>query len=100
MAGRENGSGGLGRSTAPDGRGELAAVGRGQTRFRERMEMQIEADQRRRGVVVLCIRQLVDVDRKDRDLVVMRLVAGRRTGAAIAVSAEIRPALNGSLRHP
>ena len=53
------------------------------------MEVQVEADQRSRRRVVLCIWQLVDIDRKHRDLVVMRLVAGRRTWATIPVGAEI-----------
>jgi hypothetical protein len=61
------------------------------------MEVQVETDQRGRGGIVLGIGQLVDVDRKNRDLVTMRLVAGRRTWTAITVGAEIGSALDGAL---
>jgi hypothetical protein len=62
------------------------------------MEVQIEADQRCGSRIVLGIRQLVDVDGKNRSLVTMRFVAGRRTRAAIAIGAEIGAALDRALR--
>ena len=58
--------------------------------FAKGMEVQIETDQRRRCVMVLGKWQLVDIHRKNRDLVTMRLVARRRTRAAISVSARNR----------
>src|SRR5258707_37637 len=74
-----------------------AAVETGQCRLRQGMEVQIEADQRGRRRIVLGIRQLVDVDGKNRDLVTMRFVASRRTRAAIAIGAEIGAALDCAL---
>jgi hypothetical protein len=40
--------------------------------------MQVEPDQRSRGGIVLGVGQLVDVNSKNRDLVMMRLFARRR----------------------
>src|SRR6266702_1009897 len=50
----------------------------GQCRLGQGMGVQIEADQRRGNRIVLRIRKLVDINGKDRDLVMVRLVAGRR----------------------
>jgi len=61
------------------------------------MEMQVEADQCGRCIVVLGVGQLVGVHRKHRKVVVMRFVAFRRAGAAITIGAEIGPALDGAL---
>jgi hypothetical protein len=58
--------------------------------------MQVEADHRRRGVG--CRIDLVDVDREDREDVVMRL-ARRRAGAAPSGDAEIGAALHCAGRH-
>ena len=74
----------------------LAAVERRQGRLRERMKMQVEADHRRRRVLVGV--ELVDVDRIDREDVVVGLVALGRTRAAVAGNSGIRPALDRALR--
>ena len=55
--------------------------------------------ERGRSTLIRGVRQLVHVDRKNRDVVMVRLVSGRRAWAAIAGRAEIGPALNGAFRH-
>jgi hypothetical protein len=58
--------------------------------------VQVEADDRRRGVGVDA--KLIDVERIDGDLVVVGL-AFRRAGAAIADRAEVVAHLQGAGRH-
>ena len=61
--------------------------------------MQIEPDQRGRGGIVLGVGQLVDVNGKNSDLVVMRPVAGRWAWATVSVGSEVGTALNSALGH-
>src|SRR3974390_1675786 len=79
--------------------GRSAAVQTGQRRLSQSMEIQVEPDQRSRGGIVLGVRQLVDVNSKNRDLVTMRLVASRGARATGSVGPEVGAALNSSLRH-
>jgi hypothetical protein len=53
------------------------------------LEMQFEADDRGRGIVILGELQLVLIDRIDSKDIAMRLVVLRRAGTTIAVVAEI-----------
>src|SRR5438876_6622923 len=76
-----------------------ATIESGQCRRGHGMGAQIEAYQRRGNRIVLRIRQLVDIHRKDRDLVTVRLVARRRARSAIASGAKISAALDGALGH-
>src|ERR1700678_2063424 len=68
-----------------------AAVETGQCRLRQRVEMQIEADQGRGCRVVAGVRQFVDIDGENRDVVVMRLVAGWRTRAGVPIGPKVPP---------
>src|ERR1700676_4603794 len=99
--GSEDGSSGESWSIAvlPSGDLRSAPVETGQCCLRQSMKVQIEADQRRRCVMVFGIRQLIDINRKHRDLVTVRLVAGRRTRATIPIRAEIGSALDRALGH-
>src|ERR1700730_14877400 len=76
-----------------------AAVQTAQWRLGQGMEMQVEPDECSRGGIVLGVGQLVDVNSKNRDLVMMGLIAGRRARAAISVGSEVSTALNGALGH-
>src|SRR5271154_4436267 len=68
----------------------------GQRRLRQRVRVCIEAYNRGRSVLVDV--ELVDVQRVDRDDVVVRL-ARRRAGAAIARGAVVVPSLHRAGRH-
>src|SRR5947209_20202613 len=64
-------------------------------RFRERVEMQLEADHRRRrirGYAKLAL------DRMDREKIAVRVVTFRGAGAAVSGNAEIGSGLQRSLR--
>lgn len=65
-----------------------------QSRLRQCMKVQIESDQRGRCRTVFRVGQLVDIHGKDGDLIVMWLVAGRRTRAAVTADPKIGAALN------
>src|ERR1035437_10024404 len=75
-----------------------AAVQTSQCRLSQGMKMQVEPDQSSRGGIVLGVGQLVDVNSKHRDLVMMRLVASRRARATVSVGSEVGTALNSALR--
>src|ERR1700723_2779432 len=87
------------RTATDHGQRSSAAVEAGQRRLRQGVKVQIEADQRSRSRIAGGIRQLVDVNRKNRDLIMMRLVACRRTRPTISTAAEIGAALDRPLRH-
>src|ERR1700694_1090978 len=91
------GAGPCSNEPAPNTRFASAAVKTGQGRLRQGMKVQIEADQCCGSHIVLGIGQLVDINRKTRDLVTVRLVACGRTRAAVTVGAEIGPALDRAL---
>src|SRR5205807_3618954 len=76
-----------------------AAVETCQCRFAHGVEVEVESYKRGRCRMVLGIRQFVEIDGKDSDLIVMRLVARRRTRTTIAIGPEISAALDRALRH-
>src|SRR5271168_3417271 len=79
--------------------GQSAAVGRRQARFCDCVKMSLEADEGGRRVIILRVFQLVFIKREHGEGVVMRLVAQRWAGAAIAVAAKIGSALDGAFGH-
>src|ERR1700683_4864235 len=66
----------------------LAAEYADDARLGQRMEIQLVADEPRRRLVALGELQLVFIDRRHRDVIVMRLAVLRRAGAAITRRAE------------